>query len=230
MTNRTNPRRVWICVFGAGVLLIILSVGYFGPQIRYYLTVRARLTQKPSFPRGWDAVPQPLADPNSSNIGGMTLSSYGYTFQVPWNQVAQIRDTGDSVETEFKTGQIVRFVNPGLLRMNFRRFQQILSIAPSQISPFCSHAKFASDLELLNAKGSLFEHNPVAPEIFSFETSQYRGFEIRYLGGRVNSASVYLFDGDDHEFALVLSIVRDANAQLGQLDINRVIQTFADTK
>jgi hypothetical protein len=230
MTNRTNPWRAWIWVFGAGVLLTILSIGYFGPQIRYYFTVRARLTQKPSFPRGWDVVPHPLADPNSSNIGGMTLSSYGYTFQVPWSQVAQIRDTGDSVETEFKTGQIVRFVKPGLLHLSFLRLQQILSIAPSQISPLCSHAKFASDLELLNAKGSLFEHNPVAPEIFSFETSQYRGFEIRYLGGRVNSASVYLFDGDDHEFALILSTVRDANAQLSQWDVNRVVQTFADTK
>ncbi len=226
MPNLSSARKA--SIIGGSVFLIVLCVfgGYFGPQVRSYLAIRGRLAQVPAFPRGWDSVPQPLTDSSSSKIDGMTLSNYGYTFEVPWNVIIRVQDPGDFIETAFKGGQTVRFVNPALLRMSLRRFQQILSVAPSQISPFSSHRKFATDLELLNAKGYLFEHNPVAPEIFSFETSAYRGFEIRYLSDDVNSAEIYLFSADDREIELTVSTARNTSARLSQSDINRIIQSF----
>jgi hypothetical protein len=227
MTNPFDGRRAWI--IGTGVLLIALCAfgAYFGPQIHSYLAIRARLRQAPAFPRGWDSVPQALTDNSSLKIGGMTLSNYGYTFEVPWNEVTRAENPGDYIETDFKTGQTVRFVNPGLLRLTYRRFQDVIAIVPSQISPFSSHRRFAGDLELLDEKGSMFEHNPVAPEISSFQTPSYRGFELRYVTRQVDSVELYLFGADDHEIELTVSTARDSNAHLSQSEINRIIQTFA---
>jgi hypothetical protein len=220
-------RRVLWTIGGAIAVLLGLALLYFGPQLQTYLKVRGSLTRQPPFPRGWEAVPTPLTDLTPSAQGGTTLSSYGYQFEVPWSGIEQQVSPEDWTETRFRTGQIVRFENTANLKLGYERLRQILVITPSDLSPFSGHREFKRDFELLNAKGSMFEHNPVAPHIYSFQTARVRGFELRYESPDRNSSELYLFGDDDRENEVIISARRGAQIQISQLEINRIIQTFA---
>src|SRR5207245_11561698 len=75
------------------------------------------------------------------------------------------------------------------------------SLAPSDLSPLHSHREFARIHALLDIKGIWFEHSVAVPEIFLFETTQYRGFETTGLARGWQNAGLDFFDGaQDHRY------------------------------
>lgn len=240
MTTASRGRRTWVATFVL-VLLAGLLGGYFGPQISKAFRLRRRFMSASTAPRGMDSVPRLLADTSIATGKGTTLAYFGYRFEVPWEETVGERNPGEWVETDFKDGQRIKFVGPAyfesqpktqvfpgrVVQSEYEQYKDVISMTPSQLSPFRSHREFERSLNLLNGKGALFEHNVVAPDIFSFETPAYRGFEISGLARGWNWVNLVLFDAADHRFELTFSMTRGSNVDLNQSEINRTIQTFA---
>ncbi len=241
------------CAIG---LIVLCSGAYFGPQTVSYCRLRSTVFRPPgSSPRGWSSAPRPLDDTIASTAKGSVLSYYGYRFEVPWDEIDKAWDGERTVQIRFKTGQVIRFNNPqyfqdnpisshaaqddgdyftqafgtGIRELKYDQFKAIASTTPSQWSPFRSHREFARVRILLGIKGVWFEHNPAAPDIFSFETNDYRGFELSGLSHDWQNVMVNLFDKTDRWFQIsVLGDVR-SGARVTQPEINRIIQSFGPT-
>jgi hypothetical protein len=209
-----------------GFVLVILAVGiYFGPQTVTYWKLRPLMRSPDLRPRGWGSIPRPLTDHKASAAEGTVLSYYGCRFEVPWQGRDKEWDEGSEIKIIFKNGPTVSVVNPNLLPLGYERYKAVLSATPSQWSPFRSRKEFARFQTLLEMKGDWFEHNSAAPDIFSFETNGYRGFEISGLSHDWQTVTLSLFDSADHWFQVRLGDVH-ARAVLTQPEINRVIQSF----
>lgn len=233
--------------------LIVLAVGvYFGPQTIAYWELRSVVSPRSSDipPRGWSSVPRPLTDTTVSPAEGTVLSYYGYKFEVPWPDRDKERNEGRWVEVTFKSGQTIRFTNPaffqdnpisghfvdsyyfkeafgpGIRESKYEQFKAVISTVPSQWSPLLSHREFARVRILLEIKGLWFEHNAAVPDIFSFETKSYRGFEFSGLSHDWQDVDLNLFDPTDHSFHVSILGYAGSGVRLTQSEINRIIQSF----
>ena len=242
---------VWIAVPGALAATILLAVVWYGPQAVLYFKYR-RILRNPYMSRGLDSTPQPLTETGVSSAEGITLSYFGCHFEVPWKEVLLERNEGRWAEVRFKSGQAVRVVNPkgysqenmissyaagdpdmykralqqGFPASHYEQFKDVISATPAQLSPFQSRQQFAQTLVLIGQKGLWFEHNSVAPEIFSFEVPNFRGFETSGISHNSQDVGITMFDLADHMFALRIQGDHARGANLSQAEINRVIQSF----
>jgi len=236
---------------------VIIALGaYFGPQSITYRRLRPFLVRpNNSPPRGWSSVPQELTDTTASMAKGATISFYGYRFDVPWKEIDKQWNEGRSVKVLFKTGQVLRFNNPeyfdwspinsfsgqidqisfrrafgtGIDQTKYEQFQSVISVAPSQLTPLCSHRTFARIRTLLEIKGLWFEHSTAAPDVFSFETKDYRGFENSGLPHDWQNVVLHLFDRRDrHWFTVAIEVDPRFDVKLTQAEVNRVIQSFRE--
>ncbi len=254
-SSEQRPRRhLRIFVWGMSASIALVLGIYFGPQTITYCGLRPSILRAPDVPpRGWRSVPRPLADNRVSAAEGTALSYYGYRFEVPWKEIDKEWNEGSSVKVLFKSGQVIRFNNPEFfdwdpinsfagqvdqddfrlafgpasLESKYDQFKAVVSTAPSQLSPLRSHKEFARIRTLLEVKRLWFEHLVGMPEILSFETADYRGFEVSGLSHDWQNVVLHLFDRSDQHW-LALNIYCDAHCGLGltQPEINRVIQSF----
>ena len=236
------------------VVALAVVAAYFGPQVVAYWRVRkesVRSNDDP--PRGWSSVPHPLTDLALSHAEGTILSYYGFRFEAPWKEVDRVRDTERTIEVRFKSGQSISLANPdyfyadpvsndyakadpevftrafgpAIRESKYAQFREVVSTTPSQCWPFQSHRQFARCCVLLEIKGLWFEHNSAAPDILTFETETYRGFEISGLSRDWQNVSVNLFDDTNHWLLLNISGDDRTGIRINQAEVNRVIQTFA---
>jgi hypothetical protein len=236
-------------------LIILVAGAYFGPQsVTYWRWRSAGLLRRPSDspPRGWSSVPRPLDDVSVSSAEGTVLSYFGYRFEVPWKDPEKGLNEGRWAQVTFKSGQTVRAINPtisqdnpiggpvaqdyavyfkeafgeGVHRSKYEQFKAVLSVAPSQLSPFVSRREFARVIILLGIKSVWFEHDVAAPDIFSFESRTYRGFEFSGLSHDWQQVGLTLFDRTDRCFVIGVSGGARSDVRLTQSEINRIIQSF----
>jgi len=240
---------VW-CAFG----IVLLAGGiYFGPQTVTYFRLRPLLLTSTDYPpRGWSSVPRPLADTKVSTAEVSILSFYGYRFEVPWKEIDKEWNDGRTVRVRFKTGETVTFNNPeysqnnpinsdfakddrdsfkmafgrGMSESKYDQLRAVLSTTPSQLSPFRWHTEFARVWILLEIKGLWFEHNTAPPDIFSFETNDYRGFELSGLSHDWQDVTVNLFDTANHWFVVNIQGDELRGVKITQPEINVVIHSF----
>ncbi len=224
-------------IWGIGVcalLLIGAFVAYFGPQVYTYMKFRPSLRRGPSFPpRGWAEVPKPLRDTTVSKAEGSPVSYYGCQFEVPWGTTVKQYDLDYRLDLLFANGRRIEFVNPSHFpnafaggRSKYEQFKAMISTRPADLSPLSSHATFARTFKLLDQKGFLFEHNGAVPDIFSFRTPAYRGFEVSGLSRGWEWVQLNLFDSSNRWFELTISVDPSSDTKLSQPEINRVIQSF----
>ena len=198
-------------------------------------------------------MPQSLTDTRTSGAPGTTLSYFGYSVEVPWKTIDRKRNEGRWADVHFKSGETVKFFNPlffdvdpinrslvhgevdfdqafesGIHESKYEQFKDIVSVKPSDLSPFHSRREFARIKVLLDIKGLWFEHNVAVPQILSFETSGYRGFEISGLAQGWQNVSLTFFEnGTNHSYAVLLDGNAPSGLKLEQADVNRVIQSFS---
>jgi hypothetical protein len=242
------------------LVVVVFCIYFGPQAITYWRLRPATFRSADISPRGWNSVPHPLADAMVSHADGTRLSYYGCTFEVPWKDIDKERNEGRWVEVHFRKGQTLTFYNPeffdwepinsyagridplmghdyfrvafgtGLNKSRYEQFQAVASTTPSQFSPFHSHREFARILTLLEIKGLWFEHNVAAPDIFSFERIDYRGFESSGLSHDWQRVVLDFFDKSDrHSFAIRVEVDSHSGERLTQPEINRVIQTFGVT-
>ena len=236
-------QRLPVVTFLVGLMLIGGIAFYFWPIVIDYCEMR-RVRQ----PLALWATPRPLTDTAVSSVPGTTLSCYGYRFEVPWQAVVRQVNEGRWTEAQFRGGQRVRFINPeyangdthlghpdaledaafgsNIPGSKYEHFKAIISMSPTQLSPFRSRRSIARDRAYLVLKGLWFEHNPGRPDIFSIEAPHYRGFESSDLAYGRQEVGLTLFDAAEHEFGFSISVARDSTAKLTQAEINRVIQSL----
>lgn len=241
-------------IFWFSLAILVFACGiYFGPQTITFWRFRPWDRRPDEPPRGWYSVPRPLADTSVSTSEGSTVSYYGFRFEIPWRGIEQERNEGRFIELLFKTGQRIRIGNPayllagpirshfgrqdsdefqqafgaGIRESNYEQEKEILFTTPSQLSPFCSRREFARVWLFLETKGVWFEHNVVAPDIFSLQSSEYRGFEFSDVSHGWQDVTVNLFGATDRE--VVISISGDAHSgvRITQPEVNRLIQTLS---
>lgn len=146
------------------------------------------------------------------------LSNFGCRIEVPWKKIDRERNEGRWADVRFKSGHTVKFFNPaffdrdpinrsllhsevefdhafesGVQESKYEQFKDIVSVMPSDLSPFHSRREFARMEVLLDIKGLWFAHNVAVPEILSFETKGYRGFEISGLAQDWQHVSLTFF-------------------------------------
>jgi hypothetical protein len=235
---------------GCTIALLILAAGiYFGPQTLTYWRLRPDVTRPcDQPPRGWCSVPRPLEPTATSAAQGSVLSYYGYKFEIPWKDRDKEVNDGQWIEITFKTGQSVRFLNPALFQYNpisghisqglketfgpviseskYQQFKEVVSVTPSQWSPFRSRNEFARVRGLLEIKGLWFEHSPVAPDIYSFETNSFQGFEISGLSHDWQEVGLNLFDSTDRWFRVNIVGNAQSGVRFTQSEVDLVIQSF----
>lgn len=242
------------------LVVVVLCVYFGPQAVTYWRLRPATLRSADISPRGWSSIPRALTDATVARSDGTLVSYYGYTFEVPWKEIDRERNEGRWVEVHFRKGQTLTFYNPeffdwdpinsyvgrmepimghdyfrvafgtGVNKSKYEQFQSVVSTTPSQFSPFRSHKEFARVLTLLEIKGLWFEHNVATPDIFSFDTTDYRGFELSGLSHDWQRAVLDLFDkSDHHSFAIRIEVDSRSGEKLTQSEINRVIQTFRTT-
>jgi len=170
----------------------------------------------------------------------MTLSYFGYKFEVPWvDIVKEWRDTdGRRARVLFSTGQEVSFFDPAISQRDplvaerisgskYDHLEAVLSSTVPGFSPFLSHQSFARQEDRVLTKGNMLEHSG-ATDIFRIQGLGYKGFEVSGISynGRVDIA---LFDAADHQFLIGIRQMPGPPIKTTQLDINRVIQSFGPT-
>ncbi len=201
-------------------------------------------------PRGWSSVPRPLTDTTVSTADGITISYFGLRFEVPWKGIDKERNQRCTFEVVFKSRQAMRLGNPDCLDLSpissytshlnqddlrlafgtvvreskYDQYKAVISTTPSQLSPFLSHREFARTRVLLEIKGLWFEHTPEVPDIFSFATKEYRGFQINTASEEGQTVVLELFDRTDRYWFTMRIVGR--GAMLTQPEINRLINSF----
>src|SRR5271156_3251827 len=247
-------RSVKVFVWSALGLVVLLAGIYLGPQTITYFSLRPLLLRPADDPpRGWGSVPRPLGDTAISTAEVSSLSFYGYRFEVPWKEIDKQWDDGRTVRVQFKTGETLRFNNPecfqnnpinskavnddrdhfgiafgkGISESKYEQLKAVLSATPGQFSLFRSHTEFARVLALLEIKGVWFEHNTAAPDIFSFATDTFRGFEFSGLSQGWQNVTLHLFDKTDHWFQINIQGDERLGVRVTQPQINLIIQSFS---
>ena len=197
-------------------------------------------------------MPQPLTDYQVSEAPATKLAYFGQSVDVPWAGIKREINEERWAEVQFVTGRSARFVNPdlpdvdpinrhdvmddkefdlafgsGIHETKYRQFGDILSVRPADLSPLHSRKEFARIYVLLAVKGIWFEHSGDVPQIFSFETDKYRGFQISGLDHGWQSAGLHFFEKTRNRAYFVgLEADPSSGVVLPQADINRVIQSF----
>jgi hypothetical protein len=248
---RWRSASVFICC-ALGLVLLLAGV-YLGPQTVTYFRLRPLLLSSTDYPpRGWSSIPRPLADTEISTVKVNALSFYGCRFEVPWKEIDKKWDDGQMIRVRFKTGETIQFNNPeyfqkspinsdsvkddrdrfgiafgrGINESKYEQLREVLSATPTQLSPFRSHTEFARVLILLEIKGLWFEHNTAAPDIFSFKTDNYRGFEFSGLSHDWQYVTLNFFDAADHWFQINIKGDERSGVRVTQPEINLIIQSF----
>ncbi len=249
-----GSKKIRLIALSVSLLAALLFAVRYGPQFVSYFRIRSAMPAA-DFSGHLSATPRALLKLDKDSANGTSLSYFGCRFDVPWQDVELERNEGRWAEVQFKTGQTIRVLNSsefyvdgfidgqfvdsnvwkmalieGFPKSRYEQLKALLSATPAQLSPFQSRPKFARTLVLLKQKGIYFEHDPFKPEIFSFERPNLRGFEVVGLSPvnnpqNIEEATLSFFDSKDRLF--VLRIRGTLSKTLSQLEINRVIDTFA---
>jgi hypothetical protein len=237
--------RIILAASGLAILIIVIAV-YFGPQAVRYARLRPILQKSDdSPPRGWNSTPSALQELKASDANGSVIVRPGYQFEVPWDEIKSERGDG---RIEFGSGQELNFgrlltsepVNPQVLHLQpsefarlfgneatrYEQFKEVVSATPSGLSPLQSRTEFRRYESLLEIKGLWFEHNPVAPDIWSFQTKGYRGFEVSGLERGWQNVTLNFFDSGDHWFVINIQGNELRGVKITQPEIDRVIESF----
>jgi len=245
-----RPKCLGILACSVFTAFLVVCGCYYGPQTITYFRLRPMLLRSPDDPpRGWSSVPHPLEDLSTSAAGRNVVSQYGYRFEVPWGDIKSER--GDGL-IELQTGQRIRFLDPqigdgepispqtihssasdfarifgtSMHDSKYDQFTKIMSAVPPGWSPLQSRSEFQRYGALLQIKGLWFEHNPMAPSIYSFQTKNYHGFEVSGLPRGWQNVTLHFFDLGNHWFVINIQGDELHGVKITQPEINRVIQSF----
>jgi hypothetical protein len=232
---------------GAVAFAIGLYLWFFGVQTVLALKARS-LGRRTPFLKARLAA---LSDLSVSRSPGTILSYFGYRFEVPWDDVDEVKTRivgGDTALIAFRSGNTLALgngmphdlVNAALVtyqmdREWFRRlygdaalqsdyvFQRMmLESTPDQITPIMSKRRATSQTMLLLMKNLFSSQDPIS-SMFSVHASDLNGFEMVRQGTSPVKFSVELYSDTG---LLNFLFIQDGSTAISQSDVNRVLQTL----
>jgi hypothetical protein len=246
VSTATN-RRIALWTLRLLPLAIIAFAWFFGAQSIMWWKVRQFENGNPVL---W-LIPRALGDTVPAKQAGLTLSAYGYAFEVPWGDIDKDKTrSGDSVTLYyFRSGPFLMFTNPEkaanikesflandekrkvamqvggekTLESNFTMTKAMLETTPAQMSVFAPRAKVIGPGILLMLKIIYAAGGETG--IFAFDTPTVRGFQMGDPAKRPKSISVKAFDMGDHQLEITFGMQNGYTGQIAQAEVNRVLQT-----
>ncbi|SRR5258708_187012 len=239
-------------VTGVVIFLAIVAVSsilffvLYGQQlIAYY---QARKLQR-DFPE-LAIMPHPLTDYSINPSEGMTLSRFGYEFELPWKDLSQTKDYRSMTTIFFKSGQAVVFWDPmqqpdsvqlmkqtaekgGLdirevfgddaMSSNYKLREAVLNMTAQDVSPFMPRKDAIRSVIFLTFKPMHVLEKSAKTGFFSLHAPGLRGFQ---QGDPLRGAPFVLvtaFDEQDHECELEIFVQKGSAAKITQADVNRIV-------
>jgi hypothetical protein len=242
----TAPRRKWTQVSWKRVVLILALifagmgsleaiVWYFEPW--YFAHEMSRDHA------GLSVTPETLRDSSSSKLSPARLQCFEYSFQVPWQEIEQRKDSRSAAIIRFKRGPTMIAFDPAQmtslskdLRKNAKQLERVfgqralssgydwmgaeLSATPDSIRWWDREANVRTAV-LLGLKSSQVLQTSTA--ILRISNAKLKGFQ---LGDPTKDQQVKLelFDVNDRQYELL--IASTAKSEMTQADINAIVASM----
>lgn len=246
----SKPKKSWwrsalrlvVCLCAAW--LIYLEVMAFIPW--YFARQMGR-----DYPR-LSMVPRRLNDTSVATLNGVKLEKLGCSFQVPWSEISNVRDTQTVSIVSFKSGAGIvsidarskpntletlrttfakkgmsfeRMFGRELARTNYDFMMAAARTTPEQIRFFASRYDNARDFIFLTEK--LTESPINGNAFFEIEQGEMRGIQIGDPAVAPFVVQLNLFDREDHNFKLWLTAGKDAKAPvMTQTEVNAIVRSL----
>jgi hypothetical protein len=236
-------RRLFL--WAASLLAGSLIAWYFGPQ-----AVQTYQIRKVILPPGLWATPKPLPLVSTQGRQEQEFSQYGYRFVLPFRGIASLTQGDHSTYINFETGEYIIVFDPDaqgdpLSRAaswepktyadgfanrrppptRYLQVKVVLSMTPDQLTPLCSHAEFARQRIYLVSKGLWLEHMGQV-DILTFQSQEFKGFEITRLPYGQKEVLIMMFDNRDREIQLLILARPGTDSSVTQDQIEQIIQSF----
>jgi hypothetical protein len=197
---------------------------------------------------------QALADYSVSSLPGMTISYFGYEFEVPWNTSFKQKALGKGlVQLQFDSGQNVTFIVPanqsGLLteivqdpslkmrdlqlifgdlmnRSAYDQYGALLNTTPRSVRAFGPRTEAVRGVTLLTLKAITFGPG-LETGAFAFDLPGKRGFQI----GDPNKSKrvdLEIFDSTGHHIEILCGAT-NGNVRFSQPELNRILTSLRST-
>lgn len=192
----------------------------------------------------------PVAPPNNgqAKLHGAELTAFGYSLQVPWNDINTKKKIGSTVIWLFKSGEVVTMCRPskannkvGLFRTskNFQKLKQIvgaqafrsdydllaaeLNATPSQIHWWSSRAAKARSIFLLNLKSiAILDWSA----IYLQSTSGMHGFQFSNPGRSPDIIRLELFDRNHRRYRIWILKKKANHTFITQAQVNALVASI----
>jgi hypothetical protein len=238
-----------LIVFGIAVVACGTYIWLFGTQTFFVLEARNTARKLPFVKQ----TPVELTDLSISQAPGLTLSYFGYEFEVPWTDIDEEKSKiigGNKAIIAFRSGNVLsvwsgrphEFMN-GLLeqgnidRDTFRKIygdealksdynfkRFILEVTPDKITLFSPSKTAVSQGVLLMVKAICVPGDPNSG-IFTVQGKEFKGFQYGRPQSPPKQLSVELFPDNGH-LDLILGQKKNGPTVISQPDINRIVQTI----
>ena len=224
----------------------------YGTRVTNYYLARRLSRNAPQLA----VVPIALSDYTVNSARGMTFSRYGYQFEIPWKDVSRIDEGEKVTRIVFNSGIVLVFFNPksapdrvkamhegaatlakndadlrlsegfgaDTMASNYALMKAILTATPSDVSVLMSNNDSVRNLILLKLKKS--EILAPEPGLFSVDNRSLHGFQQGQPAKNTWLIVLSLFDTQDREFDFYLAKDKGLEAEIGQGDVNRIVQTL----
>jgi hypothetical protein len=234
---------VGIVVTAGGIYLWL-----FGFQTASALMVRYTYRKLPEVAK----IPVPLPDASVSTVQHRTVSYFGYTFELPWDDVNEQKDktVGTIHVSYFHSGNALwfstfpkkNFVNE-LIRMgklNPQEFRQLygdeslesdyafhrkmLWLTPSEITPFISQKQAVGGQVLLLIKA--ISMPKASSGIFSLQAPGFQGFQFENPQTHPLKITDQLYSNEGGIDLMFFQKIDGSAPTISQAEINRVIRSI----
>ena len=242
--------RASISVIGVLCGSVLLAM-FLGPRLFPYYLVGKMRRREPLLA----TIPQPLKDSKAATAEGVTLSRYGYEFEIPWKDIDRINNLKTTTWVIFKSGRNVMVDDPSqkpdriqvmreqaaedghdvrdlfgaaTVASNYQLVNAELTMTPERVTLLMPGKELARDFTLLLLKGA--EALNTESGLYSVEAHGFRGFQKGAPEAGQDRVVLQLFDAQDRELNLSIFVDSRKNAPITQGDVNRVIQTLHRTE
>ncbi len=243
--ERSRQLVKWTIGLGSLALLVIAYVAVWGPQTFFFFWSRYVGHRVPES----YVTPQPLPFIRPDPSPGTRLSYYGYSCEVPWVDIAQVRKGSALTAVIFRSGQMIWFPDPKsattlqtLAQGNLETERnislslgnsvpvsdevlktRILYATPAEFSPFMQRREAAAESALLLAKALAYANS--LGRIYRFRDSERHGFQV----GDPDKApyvELTLFRKDGHEATFTVFRGKGPDGLISQMQIERIRTTL----
>ncbi len=197
-------------------------------------------------------VPHPLNDTRIAELEGMQIERFGCSFQVPWTELADVKDGKTVAAMSFKSGAGLVLVDPatqvdsvGAMRAeltkkgispermfgldavgsNYDFMMAAVHTTPDQVRLF--------DFRLKNARGMILLANKLSmvpsgnEGLYDMRQGEMRGIQIGDPSVAPFSVRLELFDMNDRHYELWFNAGKDAkSAAMTQAEINGIVRSL----